>query len=373
MADNGVIRRNVLRATTLGVLGAAALPAAGTAWADSGTTPLALSIDSANPGHAVSPQLHGAFFEEINDAGVGGIYAELLRNRAFMDPATPLEWYAPDEIPRVPGVFGSALQLGGGSPAQYVLAPGGVVSSLTDFTIAAWVNPAEIETWMRVFDFGAVDTNTSMTLNPSSLGSTTQNYIGRSQWSPDPYLDAVVDEFQIYDYALPAAQLQALQTSAGGSTGGGNVLWYRFDEAKGDVAEDSSGNGNNGVVELTAEDWTEVTDGGATATPVLDTSISLNSALTRSLRLDFGGVAAYAASGPSSGPSSGCRAAPPSRLTGATCRRRSPRAVPGSVPGDRQRGLPGRERQLPGLTPRPRTRGRCRPGSSATRSARPRS
>ena len=363
MNDNGVSRRNVLRGTTLGILGAAALPAAasplltGTAWADggtsSGTSPLVLSIDSANPGHAVSPQLYGAFFEEINYAGVGGIYPELLRNRAFMDPATPLEWYTPDEIPRVPGVFGSAIQLGGGSPAQYVLAPDGVVSSLTGFTIAAWVNPAEIDTWMRVFDFGdgenvymfmtlsagsaprfaitlesngneqrldatdalalntwthlavtlsgttgtfyvngeVVDTNTSMTLNPSSMGSTTQNYIGRSQWSPDPYLDAIVDEFQIYDYALTSAQIQALQTSAGGSTGGGNVLWYRFDEAKGDVAEDSSGNGNNGVIELTAEDWTEVTDGGATATPVLDTTVQLNSVLTRSLRLDFAGVA----------------------------------------------------------------------------------
>jgi alpha-L-arabinofuranosidase len=369
MNDNGVTRRNVLRGTTLGVLGAAALSSAadplfaGTAWADSGATPLALSIDSAHPGHAVSPQLYGAFFEEINYAGVGGIYAELLRNRAFMDPATPLEWYTPDEIPRVPGEFGSALQLGGGSPAQYVLLPDGLVGSLTDFTIAAWVNPAEIETWMRVFDFGdgenvymfmtlsagsaprfaitlesngneerldatdalplstwthlavtlsgatgtfyvngeVVDTNTSMTLNPSSMGSTTQNYIGRSQWSPDPYLDAIVDEFQIYDYALTAAQIQALQTSAGGSTGGGNVAWYRFDEAKGDVAEDSSGNGSNGVIELTAEDWTEVTDGGATATPVLDTSAPLNSALTRSLRLDFDGVAAGQRAGMANG------------------------------------------------------------------------
>ena len=370
MNDNGVTRRNVLRGTTFSILGAAALGArvadpilGGTAWAD-GTTPLALSIDSANPGHAVSPQLYGAFFEEINYAGVGGIYPELLRNRGFMDPATPLQWYTPDEIPRVTGVFGNALQLGGGSPAQYVLLPDGIVGSLTDFTIAAWVNPAQIETWMRVFDFGdgeevymfmtlnagsaprfaitlgsngaeqrldatdalpldtwthlavtlsgstgtlyvngaAVDTNTSMTLNPSSMGSTTQNYIGRSQWSPDPYLDAVVDEFQIYDYALTAAQIQALLTSAAGSTGGGNVAWYRFDEAAGDVAEDSSANGdNNGTIELTAEDWTEVTDGGATATPVLDTSVPLNSALTRSLRLDFDGVAAGQRAGMANG------------------------------------------------------------------------
>jgi hypothetical protein len=44
-------------------------------------------VNAAQPGHAVSPDLFGAFFEEINYAGVGGIYAELIRNRAFMDPA----------------------------------------------------------------------------------------------------------------------------------------------------------------------------------------------------------------------------------------------------------------------------------------------
>lgn len=359
MNDNGVTRRIVLRGTTLGILGAAALPATdpllggGTAFADS-TAPLALTVDSANPGHAVSPELYGAFFEEINYAGVGGLYPELLRNRTFMDPNTPTAWYTADDIPRVTGKFGDAVQLGGGSPAQYVLLPEGIVDGLTDFTIAVWVNPTTINQWMRVFDFGtgetdymfltlnagsaprfsisldsyyaeqqlnapsalptgtwshlavtlsgttatlyvngvAVDTNTSMTLNPSSLPSTTQNYIGRSQFAPDPYLSGSVDEFQIYNRALTAAEIQSLQTSAGGSAGGGNVAWYRFDEAKGATAVDSSGNGKDGTVELFATDWTEVADGGASATPVLDSSVALNSALTRSLRLDFTAVAA---------------------------------------------------------------------------------
>lgn len=30
-----------------------------------------------------SPLLHGLFFEDINHSGDGGIYAELIRNRAF--------------------------------------------------------------------------------------------------------------------------------------------------------------------------------------------------------------------------------------------------------------------------------------------------
>ena len=49
-------------------------------------------------------------------------------------------------------------------------------------------------------------TNSAMTLTPSSLGLTTQNYLGRSQFSADPYLNGAVDEFQIYGRALSAAE-----------------------------------------------------------------------------------------------------------------------------------------------------------------------
>jgi alpha-L-arabinofuranosidase len=37
----------------------------------------------------VSPELYGVFFEEINQAGEGGIYAELIRNRGLEDAAAP--------------------------------------------------------------------------------------------------------------------------------------------------------------------------------------------------------------------------------------------------------------------------------------------
>jgi alpha-L-arabinofuranosidase len=352
----GLTRRRVLHGTALGALGAA-LPAAsvpGTAPARADAAdPLALTVDATSPGHAVSPYLFGAFFEEINYGGVGGLYAELLRNRAFMDPATPVQWYAPADIPRVPGKFGSAVQLGAGSPVQFVQLPAGVVGALTDFTVAAWVNPSSIATWNRVFDFGdgenvymflaasagsaprfaitvqsngheqqlnapavlpvnawshlavslsgttatlyvngtAVDTNTAMTLNPKSLGATTQNYIGKSQW-PDPYFNATVDEFQIYSRALSAAEVQSLQTSAGGGAGGGDVAWYRFDEARGSVAVDSSGAGHDAVIELVTTDWSSVSDGGAQATAVIDATVPLNDQITRSLRLDLESVTA---------------------------------------------------------------------------------
>src|SRR5262245_47309065 len=40
------------------------------------------------PGHRLSAQLYGVFFEEINHAGEGGLCAQLLRNPTFEEPGT---------------------------------------------------------------------------------------------------------------------------------------------------------------------------------------------------------------------------------------------------------------------------------------------
>jgi hypothetical protein len=207
--------------------------------------------------------------------------------------------------PRVPGRIGNAVRLSGQS--EYVNLPAGIVSGLTgDYTISAWVNPAANTTWSRVFDFGTgtnaymfltvnagggprfaittggpggeqqlgsgtplplnawshiavtlsgstgtlyvngapVATNPNMTLHPSSLGNTDQNWIGRSQFA-DPYLRATVDDVHIYDRALGAGDVAAL---AGGRQGQGDVAAYRFDEDGGATAADSSGNGRDATI-----------------------------------------------------------------------------------------------------------------------------
>ncbi len=215
-------------------------------------------------------------------------------------------------IGRVAGRFGNALALGGSSGAQYVTLPTGITAQLTNFTIAGWVNLASADPWARLFDFGqntsiymflapaagvtgtpprfaittggagqeqqltgssalpigqwvhlavslsgttgtlyvngqVAATDTAMTLNPASLGAPGNLWIGKSAYS-DPYLNGSVDEFQIFNRALSQAEVSSLQNSAAGSTGGGNVAWYRFDESSGATALDSSGKGRNATI-----------------------------------------------------------------------------------------------------------------------------
>src|SRR5438046_2835791 len=51
-----------------------------------------LTVDVDKPGIKVSPTLYGIFFEEINRAGDGGIYAEMIQNRSFEDADKPAAW-----------------------------------------------------------------------------------------------------------------------------------------------------------------------------------------------------------------------------------------------------------------------------------------
>lgn len=51
------------------------------------------TVDASHPAGKVSPKLYGLMTEEINHCYDGGLYAELIRNRAFLDdPAAPVHW-----------------------------------------------------------------------------------------------------------------------------------------------------------------------------------------------------------------------------------------------------------------------------------------
>jgi hypothetical protein len=169
------------------------------------------------------------------------------------------------------GKNGKAISLDGKD--QYVELPTGVVGSLADFTISAWVNVEQAAKWSRLFDFGdargqwmfltvannsgmpgfevstvygynsqrvngskplplkswvhlavtlsgkkatlyldgeEIGSNPGFDFPPFQLGDTPQNWIGRSQTDRDPYLNGAVDDFRIYDGALTPEQLATL-------------------------------------------------------------------------------------------------------------------------------------------------------------------
>ena len=64
-----------------------------------------IDIDAQQRGPKVSPMLYGIFYEDINHAADGGIYAELIRNRSFEDgprygaPADMQGWSAHPATP----------------------------------------------------------------------------------------------------------------------------------------------------------------------------------------------------------------------------------------------------------------------------------
>lgn len=62
-----------------------------------GASSARLTLQADRPGPRVSPSLYGIFFEEINLAGDGGIYAEMVRNRSFEDSNQPEHWTAVSE------------------------------------------------------------------------------------------------------------------------------------------------------------------------------------------------------------------------------------------------------------------------------------
>lgn len=50
---------------------------------------LTIQIDADKSAHAISPMLYGIFYEDVNHAADGGLYAELIRNRFFEDAVAP--------------------------------------------------------------------------------------------------------------------------------------------------------------------------------------------------------------------------------------------------------------------------------------------
>ncbi len=55
--------------------------------------PVVVHVDVAHPGAALSPQMFGVFFEDINFAADGGLYPELVKNRSFEFSEPLMGWH----------------------------------------------------------------------------------------------------------------------------------------------------------------------------------------------------------------------------------------------------------------------------------------
>src|SRR5690349_15359361 len=55
----------------------------------SGVERAVIDVDVSRPGPPINPRLYGIFLEEINHGVDGGLYGELIRNRAFEDSLPP--------------------------------------------------------------------------------------------------------------------------------------------------------------------------------------------------------------------------------------------------------------------------------------------
>ena len=81
-----------------------------------------INVDASNPGVKVSPNLYGIFFEDINHAADGGLYAELISNRSFEDDDKNIPTWktSAQEGAKVNAQQGFAQQgTGQGSPAYH--------------------------------------------------------------------------------------------------------------------------------------------------------------------------------------------------------------------------------------------------------------
>jgi DUF1680 family protein len=93
---------------------------------------------------------------------------------------------------------------------------------------------------------GVVAGTGTLDIDPADLGATT-NLIGRAQFPQTniKFLNATLDEFQIFGRALTGAEVAAVAQNADAVGTADLVAWYRFDEAPGKSIVDSSGRGND--------------------------------------------------------------------------------------------------------------------------------
>ncbi len=95
-----------------------------------------------------------------------------------------------------------------------------------------------------------VASSSTLTLTPASLPPTSNNYIGRSQYSFDPLLNAELDEMRFWDVARTPAQIIESFTTRLPAGTPNLAAYYKFDEGAGTAtANDATGSSGGGTLQ----------------------------------------------------------------------------------------------------------------------------
>jgi alpha-L-arabinofuranosidase len=90
---------------TFTVIAGTLLAATACSYFNAGEAPARVSIDFRQRGAPVASSMYGIFFEEINHAGDGGLYAELVQNRGFEEKEIPAGYSVKFEDKEIPAGY----------------------------------------------------------------------------------------------------------------------------------------------------------------------------------------------------------------------------------------------------------------------------
>ena len=101
-----------------------------------------------------------------------------------------------------------------------------------------------------------VGTKTSMYV--PALLTRKKQYLGKSNWSVDSYLDARMDEFRIWSYVRTQSEIQANMNKTLKGSESGLVAYYKMNEGSGTSLADGSSNSNTAtMINMSEDDWVQ--------------------------------------------------------------------------------------------------------------------
>ena len=173
-------------------------------------------------------------------------------------------------------ISSQVIDFGNGAPSDNVVlwlsagateVPGlGVYRGATQQVIGS-PNPLPLNQWAHLAATLANSTATlyvngvavvSGTMTAPNAVNRTDNYIGRSDWSLDPYANAIFDDLRIWNVARTAGQIQDGMCHPFSGTESNLVAYWKFDEVAGNIAYDATTNHLNGTL-VNGPVWTNST------------------------------------------------------------------------------------------------------------------